>query len=220
MGAAPILVALLLTSSATAQKPKAANDLQSIEMCNGSGRISIEPRIAGCTRLIESHQSTPTAKAIAYNNRGNAFIIKGDYEHAVQDFNEAIKLNPTFTKPFNNLGVAHLRKGEYDLAIQSLDKAIKLDPGYGGAFANRAEAYVKKNEYDRASHDYDEAIRLKPDLEAVWTGRCWTRAILGQLQAALEDCNKALQSELNKAAAYDFAGADPSENGPTGRSYR
>ena len=53
MGAAPILVALLLTSSATAQKPKAANDLQSIEMCNGSGRISIEPRIAGCTRLIE-----------------------------------------------------------------------------------------------------------------------------------------------------------------------
>src|SRR6478609_11240268 len=82
MGAAPILVALLLTSSATAQKPKAANDLQSIEMCNGSGRISIEPRIAGCTRLIESHQSTPTAKAIAYNNRGNAFIIKGDYEHA------------------------------------------------------------------------------------------------------------------------------------------
>ena len=87
---------------------------------------------------MKSHQSTPTAKAIAYNNRGNAFIIKGDYEHAVQDFNEAIKLNPTFTKPFNNLGVAHLRKGEYDLAIQSLDKAIKLDPGYGGTFyANR-----------------------------------------------------------------------------------
>ena len=44
MGAAPILVALLLTSSATARKAKAANDLQSIEMCNGSGRISIEPR--------------------------------------------------------------------------------------------------------------------------------------------------------------------------------
>jgi tetratricopeptide (TPR) repeat protein len=40
----------------------------------------------------------------------------------------------------------------------------------------------------------------------VWNGRCWTRAVLGALQAALEDCNKALQSEPNNAAAYDSRG--------------
>jgi tetratricopeptide (TPR) repeat protein len=34
-----------------------------------------------------------------------------------------------------------------------------------------------------------------------WSKRC--RAILGALQAALEDCNKALMSEPNSAAAYD-----------------
>ena len=102
----------------------------------------------------------------------------------------SIKLNPTYAKPFNNRGVAYLRKGEYDLAITSFDEAIKLNPDYGGAFANRAGVYLKKNEYDRAARDYDEAIRLDPNLEAVWDGRCWTRAILGALQAALEDCNR------------------------------
>jgi tetratricopeptide (TPR) repeat protein len=40
----------------------------------------------------------------------------------------------------------------------------------------------------------------------VWNGRCWTRAILGALKAALEDCNKALQSGSNDAATYDSRG--------------
>jgi len=40
----------------------------------------------------------------------------------------------------------------------------------------------------------------------VWNGRCWSRAILGELQAALEDCNKALQSGSADAATYDSRG--------------
>jgi tetratricopeptide (TPR) repeat protein len=43
-------------------------------------------------------------------------------------------------------------------------------------------------------------------LEIVWSGRCWTRAILGALQAALEDCNKALQSRPDNAATHDSRG--------------
>ena len=53
---------------------------------------------------------------------------------------------------------------------------------------------------------YDEAIRVDPNLEAARNGRCWTRAILGALQAALEDCNKALQLRPDSAATYDSRG--------------
>ena len=66
--------------------------------------------------------------AIAHNNRGNAYTAKGDYDRAIQDFDQSIKLNPTYAKPFNNRGVAYLRKGEYDLAIKAFDEAIKLNP--------------------------------------------------------------------------------------------
>jgi len=143
--------------------------------------------------------------AIAYNKRGNAYTAKGDYNRAIQDFDQSIKLNPTYIKPLNNRGVAYLRKGEYDLAIEAFDEAITLNPNYGEAFANRAGAHLKKNEYDRAARDYDAAIGLDPNLKAVWSGRCWTRAILGALQAALEDCNRALQGATN-AATYDSRG--------------
>ena len=118
--------------------------VRNIELCNGSDRASLELRINGCTALIDAGQGTPAALAIAYNNRGNAYVAKGDYERAIQDFDRSIKLNPTYAKPVNNRGVAYLKKGEYDLAIKAFDEAIRLNPGYGEAFANRAEVYLKK----------------------------------------------------------------------------
>jgi Lipoprotein NlpI, contains TPR repeats len=168
-GVAPILILLLLGSPAAAQDPTPKNSvLENIALCNGIDRTSPEPQIDGCTAVIDSGEHTPAA-AIAYNNRGDAYTAKADYDRAVQDFDQSIKLNPTNAKPFNNSGVAYLKKGEYDLAIKNLDEAIRLNPNYAKAFVNRAETYQKKNEYDRAARDYDEAIRLDPNLKAAWT---------------------------------------------------
>lgn len=175
---------------------------RNIELCNGT---TPEARISGCTSLIDDRQGTPRTLATAYNNRGNAYTARSDYDRAIADFDQSIKLNPAYVKPLNNRGVAYLRKGEYDLAIEAFDEAIKLNPNYGEAFANRAGAHLKKNEYDRAARDYDAAIGLDPNLKAVWSGRCWTRAILGSLQAAMEDCNRALQGTAD-AATYDSRG--------------
>src|SRR6187399_14183 len=116
-GVTLILILLLLGPPASAQSAKKDSYLRNIELCNGKDRASLEPRINGCTSLIDSGQGTPVALATAYNNRGNAYTVKGDYDRAIQDFHQSIKLNPTFAKPFNNRGVAHLKKGEYDLAI-------------------------------------------------------------------------------------------------------
>jgi hypothetical protein len=85
-GVAPILILLLLGSPALAQNPKKNNYLSNIELCNGLDRTSFEARIDGCTALIDGHQGTTTAEAIAYNNRGNAYTAKRDYDRAIRDF--------------------------------------------------------------------------------------------------------------------------------------
>jgi hypothetical protein len=46
----------------------------------------------------------------------------------------------------------------------------------------------------------------KPALEAVWNGRCWTRTIVGELLAALADCNEALRLKPDVAATLDSRG--------------
>ena len=175
---------LLLLGDADAQKSQL---LKNVELCNGADRTSPDIQVDGCSALINSGEQTPQALVIAYNNRGNAYTTKGEYDRAVQDYDQSIKLDPSYTKSFNNRGVAYQKKGEYDRAISDFDDAIKLDSNYASALANRAETYLSKGEYERAVRDFDEAIRVKPTLEALWNGRCWTKAIIGELQAALAD---------------------------------
>ncbi len=197
--AASALMLLLLVTWAAAQSPK----LSDVDLCNGRDRTSAEPQITGCTALIKSDSSNSQILAIAHNNRGNAYAGKGEYDLAIQDYDESIKLNPNYAKPFNNRGVAYQKKGDYDQAIKDFDAAINIDQKYSDAFANRAGIYRKMGDYSRALKDFDEAIRLQPTLGVGWNERCWTRAIIGELQAALADCNEAIRLEPKLAAAFD-----------------
>ena len=40
----------------------------------------------------------------------------------------------------------------------------------------------------------------------MWNGRCWTRALVGELQAALADCNEALRLQPGVAPTLDSRG--------------
>src|SRR5256714_6702428 len=111
--------------------------LKNVELCNGADRTSPDIQVDGCTALINSGAQTPQSLVIAYNNRGNAYTAKGEYDRAVQDYDQSIKLNPNYARGFNNRGVAYQKKGEYDRAIEDFDASIKLDPDYASAFANR-----------------------------------------------------------------------------------
>jgi tetratricopeptide (TPR) repeat protein len=48
--------------------------------------------------------------------------------------------------------------------------------------------------------------RLQPANAAAWNSRCWTRAVIGQLQPALADCNEALRLRPDFANALDSRG--------------
>src|SRR5262249_30446876 len=85
-------VLLLLASAAPAQSPR----LKNIQMCNGVDNTSAEPQMQGCTALIDSGNEKPNVLAIAYNNRGNAYAAKRDWDRAIQDYDQSIKLNPVY----------------------------------------------------------------------------------------------------------------------------
>ena len=171
---AGVIAALFLLGSgpAAAQIAKPGGHVANVEQCNQLDRTALDARINGCTALIGAGYGTTTGLAIAHNNRGNAYVAKGDFDRAIVDFDRSIVLDPAYAKPHNNRGVALMRKGEYDLAIEAFDEAIRLNPNYGNAYANRGGAYVKKADYARAVRDYDEALRLNPGLTAGWQGRC------------------------------------------------
>jgi len=54
--------------------------------------------IRGCTAVIEPGRETQGNLARAFFYRGIAYFRKGQYEYAIQDLDEAIRLDPNLTQ--------------------------------------------------------------------------------------------------------------------------
>jgi hypothetical protein len=93
----------------------------------------------------------------AYRVRGHLYNIKRDYDRAIADLNEAIRLDPKLSRPFHNRGYAYSAKGDNDRAIADYTEAIRLDPKRPFALYGRGVAYAAKRDKDRAIADYTEA---------------------------------------------------------------
>jgi len=129
--------------------------------------------------------------AEAYTNRGGAKNVKGDYDGAIKDCTEAIRLKPDCAKAYNNRGNAKTAKGDYDGAIKDYTEAIRLNPYDAETYSNRGGAKAKKGNYDSAIKDLDTAIRLNPDLTEAYYNRALAKKTLGQIEGAKADYKKA-----------------------------
>jgi tetratricopeptide (TPR) repeat protein len=79
---------------------------------------------------------------------------KGEYDKAIADSSEAIKLNKKYAKAYNNRGVALSRKREYDKAISDFSEAIKLNAKEASAYFNRGNALEAKGSLQQALSDF------------------------------------------------------------------
>jgi len=78
--------------------------------------------------------------------RGEAYAKEKKMNDALNEYSEAIRLNPKFVAAYNNRGIIYLLKENYDLAIDDFDKALFYDPENTIASNNRRLAIdAKKN---------------------------------------------------------------------------
>ena len=165
-----------------------------------------DTKIAGCTALILAGQETPENLSAAYETRGVAYEDKGDYDHAIPDLNESIRLNPHVAASFYSRGIAYNRKGEFDRALQDYNEAIRLKPDFESAYDAQGRSYRNKGDYDRAIQDYNNAIRLNSNYAVAYNDRGESFFHKGDYGRALQDYNEAIRRNPNQIVAYNNRG--------------
>jgi len=97
--------------------------------------------------------------AHARYQRGTAYVTKKEYDLALADFNESLRLNPKEARAFVARGGIYLYRAEYKRAIADFDEALKLSPKEINALVNRGVTYRQKNDPDRALVDFNRALK-------------------------------------------------------------
>ena len=78
-----------------------------------------------------------TSNAAAYANRSSIHITQKDFDNAIADCNQALRLsNNRIPLAYNNRGFAYEMKGDAKQAVSDYNSALKLDPQYEPAKAN------------------------------------------------------------------------------------
>ena len=151
-------VTLLILAGQVLVSPSVADDLAT---CNNASQLGADA-IDACTRELNAGRMSSHNLSITYNNRGLAYFHRGDYDLAIADYSQAIRLDPKDAYSHNNRGSAYRAKGDYDRAIADYDQSIQLDPKERAHYYNRGLAYSDKGDYDLAIADYNQAIQLDP----------------------------------------------------------
>ncbi len=124
------------------------------------------------TSIIQQHADQPAG----YARRGWAYRLLGKYDEAINDYNEAIRLNPSFAAGWNNRATIWQFKGEFDKAISDYTEAIRLEPKFAMALKNRGDLYAMQQKYDLALKDYDQAISTYENDHVTLNAKAWLLA--------------------------------------------
>lgn len=189
------VVLALLNAVASAEAPRGWNRCV--------GHESPDLVIDGCTEIIEEGRQAPAILALAHNNRGVAYKVKGEYDLALKDYDQAIQLDPNSASHYNNRGIIYRLKHDYDRAIADYDEAIWLKSDYVAAFYNRALAYVDKGDYGRALADFEVVLQFNPKNPLALYARGWTLLRKGDAEAGNADIVAAKAINPNVANQFD-----------------
>lgn len=148
-----------------------------------------------------------------HNSLGIAYIKIGSIKEGIEEFKNAIKIDPNYVRAYYNLGITYMNKGFIDEGIEELKTAIKIDPYYLDAHYYLGIAYQRKNLIDKAISQYETVLRLKPDLVHVINDLGVLYFSKGQVEKAIEKFKQAIKIMPDYPEAHNNLGIAYSKKG-------
>ena len=179
-------------------------------------------------------KETVPETAGTFLDRGILFAIRGDYEIAIMDFTEAIKLAPNLAAAYilrgralsaSTLKVSEIKdnfsgvevfiprglisdeqKKTLEKALADYTQASRLDPDNAVIYKERGDVYCGLGEFDKAITDFVQALRINPNYATVYQDRGTVYLEKKDYDRAMADYTQAIKLEPKNAKWYSARG--------------
>ncbi len=115
--------------------------------------LSAVTSLAGCGGPVED-------TAGWHFTLGNQWAEQTRYDKAIEEYDEAISLNPADADMYNNRGIAYYKLDQFEKAMRDYDEAIRINPEHALAYYNRGVVNKKQGERAKAIADFEQLIIL------------------------------------------------------------
>ncbi|OWZ37007.1 cytoplasmic protein [Cryptococcus neoformans AD2-60a] len=143
---------------------------------------------------------TDKIKAESLKTKGNQLMGQKLYDSAIEQYTEAIKLDPNPVY-YSNRAAAWGGAGQHEKAVEDAEKALQLDPKFTKAYSRLGHAHFSLGNYSDAVTAYENGLELDPNN--------------ANMKTALSTAKSKLAESSPRPTAAD---REPPQNGNSGNS--
>ncbi|WP_461077528.1 tetratricopeptide repeat protein [Spirosoma flavus] len=159
--------------------------------------------IQALNRAIEADDTNEEA----FNSRGVAYFELKEYANAALDYEQAIKINPRFYRPYYNRGLLKVAQNDLTGALKDYSDAIRLAPDTSKRitaelFLNRGQLFATQGQIQPALSDFSQAITLDSRNAQALYNRGNLRFQQKDLAGATSDFQQAAQADSRFGKAF------------------
>ncbi|NOT71712.1 MAG: tetratricopeptide repeat protein [Hyphomicrobium sp.] len=104
------------------------------------------------------------ASSAAHNDRGVAYLLKGQFAQALTDFDEAVRRDGKNGDAWNNRAWTYFKTSRNAEALADADKAVALISGKAYVWDTRGHIHEAAGDRKAAEADFVQALSLEPGL--------------------------------------------------------
>jgi serine/threonine protein kinase len=127
----------------------------------------------------------------AYFGRAGAYQNLERMELAIEDYTQAIRLNPASAMAYHDRAVCLARLNENDRALMDYNRALELASDNPLTWNGRGVIYLRRKEYQKSIPDFTMAIQLRPTFAQSYENRAAAKKALGDVAGANADLSLA-----------------------------
>ncbi|MBX2906409.1 MAG: tetratricopeptide repeat protein [Taibaiella sp.] len=151
--------------------------------------------------LVEKNSANKN-NFLVYYHWGDYCQVRGDMQGAITHYDEAIRINPSFTKAYLRRGEVLDAFGNFDAALSDYNKVLQADRANAMAWNNKGWVYFEQGKQAEAKQMFDSALAINGKLATAYNNRGWVSLQQQDTVVAMKDFTNAINADKTFAKAY------------------